>query len=284
MPGPPEDIPRWQPPNDPTDVPRWEPPPPSRDVPRWEPDADVRARPPRPGGPVGARWEVGEAPVRRAPVKRASRLVIPFLWWRRHPWVLVWICVFLAPGAGLLLRLVDESGWDPLVAPLAGLFIAFFALALLRGALASVRHSFARLALGVGAALVALAVLLWPVVWVTMGRVTCPARAGTDLGVPTSAIALDAWRRSEAGDSVWHGGAADARWRDTTRGITLLDYQLVESGCWERIAPIDATRTWHDFRVTIREGGRAPLSKVVIVHTAVERGGWKITGIEGPLP
>ena len=52
----------------------------------------------------------------------------------------------------------------------------------------------------------------------------------------------------------------------------------------ERVAPIDARHTWHDFRVTIREGERAPLSKVVVVHTDAAGDGWKITAIEGPLP
>jgi len=50
------------------------------------------------------------------------------------------------------------------------------------------------------------------------------------------------------------------------------------------VAPIDASKTWHDFRVTIKEGDRAPLSKVVVVRTSAEGGGWKITRIEGPLP
>src|SRR6266852_2970059 len=139
MPGPSEDVPRWQPPTAPTEdappaesagtVPRWEP---DREVPRWQPPT---------GDAVGARWESGEAPVRRVPVKPRSPLLAPFIWWSRHPWVIVWAGVFLAPGAVLLLRLVDESGFDHLVTPLAGLFVALFALALLRGALASARRS-----------------------------------------------------------------------------------------------------------------------------------------------
>ena len=68
------------------------------------------------------------------------------------------------------------------------------------------------------------------------------------------------------------------------RAVTLLEYQLVGSGCWERVAPIDATRTWHEFRVTVRGSGRAALAKSVVVHTAVGSDGWKITAIEGPLP
>jgi len=119
---------------------------------------------------------------------------------------------------------------------------------------------------------------------VTLGRVSCPPRAGTDLGVQASAVALEAWLRGEAGDTVWRGGVPDPRWRDKARDVTLMDYQLVATGCWERVAPIDASRTWHDFRVTIKEGERAPLSKVVVVRTTAEADGWKITRIDGPLP
>jgi hypothetical protein len=64
----------------------------------------------------------------------------------------------------------------------------------------------------------------------------------------------------------------------------LLDYQLVDTGCWERVAPIDVTSTWHEFRVTVQGRDQAALSKSVVVHTALGTGGWKITAIEGPLP
>jgi hypothetical protein len=56
------------------------------------------------------------------------------------------------------------------------------------------------------------------------------------------------------------------------------------TGCWERIAPIDASRTWHEFQVTVRNGDQDALSKTVVVHTAASLDGWKITGVEGPLP
>jgi hypothetical protein len=292
---PSDDVPRWQPPNEPSeDVPRWEPPAGSRetapgwerepDVPRWEPEREVPRWQPPAGEAPGPRWEPGEAPVRRMPPPRVSPFAAPFLWWGRHPWVIVWTCVFLAPGAMLLLRAVDEAGLERVVLPLEVLFIALFVLVLLRGALASARRSLTRLVLGTGSALVALLFLLWPVLWVTLGRVSCPPRAGADLGVPASAAALDAWLRGDAADAAWQGGEAAAGWRDKARAITLQNYQLVETGCWERVAPIDASRTWHDFRVTIKEGERAPLSKVVVVHTASAGDGWKITGIEGPLP
>ena len=53
----------------------------------------------------------------------------------------------------------------------------------------------------------------------------------------------------------------------------------MESGCFERVAPIDGRHTWHDFRVTIREGERAPLSKIVVVRTAREGEGWTWTPV-----
>jgi len=119
---------------------------------------------------------------------------------------------------------------------------------------------------------------------ISLGRVICPARAGADLGARSAAVALEAWQRGDAGDAAWRAADPAPAWREKARSISLLDYRLVESGCFERVAPIDTQHTWHDFRVTIKEGQRAPLSKVVVVHTAVEADGWKITGIEGPLP
>jgi hypothetical protein len=295
---PSEDVPRREPPSAPSDdTPRWEPPPPSREpprwqppaeatdtVPRWEPDREVpRWQPPteaRAPGHVG----VEEPARRRPPPPKVSPLVVPFRFWRRHPWVAVWAGVFLAPGAVLLLRIADESGLERLVQPLEWLFIAVFGVALALAANFSLHRSLARLGIGVVSALVAAAVLLWPVTHVVLGRVNCPPRAGRDLGVMIAAGAIDVWQRGQPGGEGWRTGEADIGWIERSRAIRLLDYQLVESGCWERVAPIDASRTWHDFRVTIQEGDRQPLSKVVVVHTTAVGDGWKITAIEGPLP
>jgi hypothetical protein len=184
----------------------------------------------------------------------------------------------------LALRFVDEYGYERVVEPLQWTLVGLLALVLVRAVLFSARRSVVRLVLGLAAAGGALGLLLWPVTQVTLGRVICPARGGTDLGVQSAAVALEAWERGEAGDAAWHAADADPAWRDKARAIRLLDYHLVESGCFERIAPIDTQHTWHDFRVTIKEGDRAPLSKVLVVRTAVEAGVWKISGIEGPLP
>ncbi|HEY2994030.1 MAG TPA: hypothetical protein VGM22_14535 [Methylomirabilota bacterium] len=264
-------------------MPRWQPPTPSREVPRWDPTADVpRWQPPSAATP-GARFDE-ETAARRPPVKRVSPFALLFVWWSAHPWFFVWACVFLAPAGVVLLRAADESGLERYVTPLQWTLLTIFAIVLLRGVLFSARRSGPRLVLGLLAVLGAVVLLLWPLTRVTLGRVTCPARAGTDLGVPVAATAIEAWQRGEAGDAAWRGGDPDPSWRDKARAIRLLDYQLVESGCFERVAPIDARHTWHDFRVTIREGERAPLSKVVVVHTDAAGDGWKITAIEGPLP
>jgi hypothetical protein len=192
--------------------------------------------------------------------------------------------VLLAPVAVLLVRALDESELHVLVQPLAWAFGALFVVLLAFAMLASARRSVTRLAFGTIGALGALAAVLWPVTQVTLGRTACPARAGTDLGAPVAGAALDAWQHGAPGDEGWRLARADGAWRDRSRPFTLLEYQLVETGCWERVAPIDATRTWHEFRVTVRDGARAALSKSVVVHTAMGPDGWKITAIEGPLP
>ena len=253
------------------------------DVPRWDPAANVpRWQPPVPDAPVAIFDD--ETATRPTPIVRVSPLSQPFVFWRAHPWLIVWLCVFLMPVAVVLLRIADDEGFEGLVALLQGAFLASFAMALLRGVLFSARRSAVRLGVGVAAALGVAAMLLWPMTQITLGRVICPARAGSDRGVQAAAVALQAWQRGESGSRAWRGGEPDAGWLETARRIRLVDYQLVETGCFDRVAPIDAHRTWHDFRVTIREGARAPLSKSVVVHTVTERGAWKIAGVEGPLP
>jgi hypothetical protein len=280
MPGPSDNVPRWQPPAGLSDdAPRWESP--GAGVPRWDPTRNVARW--QASALVGARLATDE-PVRRAPAPRVSPFALPLVWWRAHPWVAAWGAVFLAPAGVLLLRFVDEYGAERLVPPLQWVLIAVLAAVLARAALSSARRSVLRLVLGLAAAGGALALLLWPVTQVTLGRVTCPSRAGADRGVRAAATGITAWQRGEAGDAAWYRADPDVGWRRTTRAIRLLDYQLVDSGCYERVAPIDTQHTWHEFRVTIREGERAPLSKIVVVRTAAEGTDWKITGIDGPLP
>ena len=288
-PSPADDAPRWVPPAPTTEGPRWEPPAgdetsgwPTVDVPRWDP-ARVRRRRTSGGVSAGPRQETA-APEQRSSGKKRSLLLRPLDWWSAHPWIVAWAGVVLTPVGVVLLRALDEWELEQAVTPLGWALSTLLAVALLRAVLFSARKSIARLALGLAAALGAFTLLLWPVTQVSLGRVMCPARAGTDLGVRAAALALEAWQRGGTADAAWHGGQTDAAWRDKSRTTRLLAYQRVESGCFERVAPIDATRTWHDFRVTVKEDGRPSLSKVVVVRTAAEGDGWKITGIDGPLP
>jgi hypothetical protein len=273
------ELPVWDPSTEET-TPRWTP---RREVPRWQPRGDP-APAARTRGGSGRRTGSALPPVRREPPKRVSPLAAPFVWWAAHPWIVVWVLVFMAPGAALLLRVVDESEFEIAVRPLAWGLSALFVIALALAVVASARRSVTRLAFGTIAALAVLGVLLWLVTHVTLGRTACPARAGNDLGARRAAGALDARQAGDGGAAGWQQGQPDAAWRERTRAISLVDYQLVESGCWERVAPIDGTHTWHEFRVTVSEPERAMLLKTVVVHTAVGADGWKITAIEGPLP
>jgi hypothetical protein len=273
------ELPVWDPSTEDT-TPRWTP---RREVPRWQPRGDP-APAARTRGGSGRRMGSALPPVRREPPKRVSPLAAPFVWWAAHPWIVLWVLVFMAPGAALLLRVVDESEFEIAVRPLAWGLSALFVIALALAVVASARRSVTRLAFGTIAALAVLGVLLWPVTHVTLGRTACPARAGNDLGARRAAGALDAWQAGDGGAAGWQQGQPDAAWRERTRAIGLVDYQLVESGCWERVAPIDGTHTWHEFRVTVSGPERAMLLKTVVVHTAVGADGWKITAIEGPLP
>ena len=283
MPGPSDDVPRWQPPEALDDVPRWEPPPPTNDTPRWEPAA----------APVEApkRWTPAPAAVSRPRLEAADagRASAPAVtprapWWRRRPWTVVWALVLLAPLAVAFLRVLDEWEYEALLAPVAWGPAALFVAALIVAVLRTVQRSAARAILGVAGALIAVAILLWPVTRVTLDHTPCPPRAGVDLGVPAAVSALASWERGEADDAAWRGATAAPPWRDTVRATRLIDFQLVDSGCWERVAPVDVTRTWHEFRVTLEGGEREPISKLVVVHTMTERGEWKITSVEGPLP
>ena len=281
-----DDAPRWE-------LPVWDPSM-EEAAPRWEPEHEVPRRPPRrdrgpgprlgPGARLGPAASRGIATVYREPPKPVSPLALPFVWWAAHPWAVLWTLVFLAPAASLLLRVLDESQLDALMRPLAWTLAALFLIALSLALVASARRSAARLALGTIAVIVTLATVMWPMTHVTLGRVSCPARAGDDLGALVASGVLDGWRAGTADVAVWRAGEAAADWTTQTRGVSLFEYQRVESGCWERAAPIDATRTWHEYRVTVQEAGRPPLSKIVVIHTAAGIDGWKITAIEGPLP
>jgi hypothetical protein len=284
-----DDAPRWElPVYDPAEeIPRWEPEREGRrEVPRWQPGraATPRAAPPRGATSRASSTRAAGALPAREPAKRGPFYAAPFAWWTAHPWPVLWALVLLAPLAALLLRVLDESALVAVVTPAVWGLVLLFAIALGLALVASARRSPFRLVLGGVGALVALAVLLWPVTRVTLGRTICPLRAGPDLGAGIAAGALEAWQGGNGGNGGWREGRPDDTWQERTRAAGLVDYQLVATGCWERVAPIDTSRTWHEFRVTVRDAERQPLSKTVVIHTAAGGDGWKITAIEGPLP
>jgi hypothetical protein len=209
---------------------------------------------------------------------------VPFLWWAAHPWPVVWVSVILAPLVVVLLRVLDDAGYSGLIAPLKWLGIGVFLIALVLGVAATWPKSTVRTAAGAGLAITLMVLFVLPTTHVVLGRTECPARAGTDLGAGSATAVLEAWSKGDAGDALWSEDTAAAAWKQRVRTITLDDYRLLTSGCWERVAPVRASPTWHEFRVTVRESERAALSKVVVVHVASQGGAWKVTGIEGPLP
>ena len=217
------------------------------------------------------------------PTQRAAPVEGPVTRWSR-PWLVVWALVGAIPLVALALRLLDESGHHALVAPVGWAFAALLVGALAVTAMLRARRSPARFVLGVIGALAVAVALVWPVTSVTLGRTPCPSRAGRDLGAPVAAAALEAWRNGTPDDAGWREGRVDRAWIERARNVAVLDYVPLDSGCWERMAPVDGSRTWHEFRATVVAGERNHLSKLVVVHTARGPAGWKITAIEGPLP
>jgi hypothetical protein len=267
-----DDAPRWE-------LPAWDPS--TDDLPRWKLEPRPAARPLRSAPPAVPSATVvvrGEPP---APRSSAS---LPLVWWTRHPWGVVWALVCFTPGAALLLHLIDDSRLAVAVTPLAWIVGALSVVALALAMIVSAGRSATRMTLGTVASLTAIGLLLWSATSLTFGRAQCPHRAGTDLGAGVAASALDGWLTGAGSDAAWRTGQSDAAWSERTRGASLVDYRLRDSGCWERLAPVDAARTWHEFRMTVRDASGTTLSKIVVVHTAAGAGDWKITAVEGPFP
>jgi hypothetical protein len=267
-----DDAPRWE-------LPAWDPS--TDDLSQWKPPPRPQGRPPR--SAERAARETGPV-VAGEPRTGGASTASPSVWWTEHPWVVVWALVCFTPGAALLLHLIDDSAFAVAVTPLAWIMGALFVAALALAMIVSAGRSATRLTLGTVSSLVALGLLLWGATAVTLGRSQCPRRAGTDLGAGIAASALEGWRTGAGSDAAWRTGQSDAAWRERSGSAGLVDYQLLYSGCWERLAPVDATRTWHEFRVTVRDASGTALSKIVVVHTAAGSGEWKITAVEGPFP
>jgi hypothetical protein len=229
------------------------------------------------------RWQPPPPSPRRPARKAVAVYAAPFVWWSRHPWVVLWACVFLTPPAMLTLRVLDDTDWARLVRPLLGVFGVIFVVALTVALMLGVRRSAIRaLAGGIGA-LLGVALLLVPMLHV-IGQRFCPARMGTDRGIQTSAEMLEAWKSGAGLPEVWSSSDVGEDWKRRAADLALLEYRLVDSGCWERMAPVATTRTWHEFRVTVRQGDTDPLSKILTVHTVAAGAGWKIAEVEGPQP
>jgi hypothetical protein len=192
--------------------------------------------------------------------------------------------VCLSPVAVLTLRVVDESGSSRLVTPLAWLFAVSFALAVLVGLLVTLERSTLRAAAGLVVSVVAVVTLVVPLFRVTLGRTACPPRIGPDTGLDAAVVVMDAWKNGEAAPAMWQRGEADPSWRERARRITLIDYRLVDSGCWERVAPIATSSTWHEFRVTVQQPDGMFLSKTVLLHMEKESTTFRVAAVDGPLP
>ena len=206
------------------------------------------------------------------------------MWWTAHPWLVVWMCVFLSPLVVVLLRLLDDAGHDGMVAPVRWLAIGVFVIAVVLAVSVTWRRSAVRAVSHLAFAVAGLLLLVLPTTHVVLGRTECPARAGEDLGQGVALAVLEAWSKGTAADPVWSGGEASPAWKQKVGAWSLDQFVAVQSGCWERVAPVKASPTWHEFRVTVREGTLEPLSKVLIVHVANEGGAWKVIGVDGPLP
>jgi len=127
-----------------------------------------------------------------------------------------------------------------------------------------VPRSVPRAVAGGGSALLAAGLLALAMIHV-IGQRSCPERMGVDRGIQVAAQMLDAWRKGEAAPAdVWASAAVADAWRSRVGKLTLIDYKVVDSGCWERLAPVATQRTWHEFRVTVQQrDGR--FSKVMTV-------------------
>jgi hypothetical protein len=208
---------------------------------------------------------------------------VPWIWWRRHPWVLAWVLVFLTPGALLSLRLADDTEMALLIQPLLVVMALVFLFAVGAAVRSSLRRSPPRALAGGGSAVLAAVLLALPMIHV-IGQRTCPERMGADRGAEVSMQVLEAWRKGEAPPDVWADAAVAEAWKPRAEESALVEYRFLESGCWERLAPVTTKRTWHEFRVTVQEGSGDPFSKLLTVHTVAALGGWRVAEIVGPNP
>jgi hypothetical protein len=205
----------------------------------------------------------------------------PFAWWRRHAWTPVWIAVVLTPAALLALRLIDDTTVALLVPSALVLTVLLFLAIVGTAVRTSARRSLPRALVGGGGAVLAAALLALPMTHV-IGQRACPEHMGPDRGVQVTTQMFDAWRKAAPPPAdIWTSAAVADAWKARVDKLALVDYKLVESGCWERLAPVTTGQTWHEFRVTVRRGDGDRFSKIVTVYTRAARDGWAIAEIEG---
>jgi hypothetical protein len=192
--------------------------------------------------------------------------------------------VLLIPGTLLALRIVDDTDAAALVSPTVVVTILLFLLIVGVAVRTSAARSLPRAITGGAATLIVAALFVLPMVQV-IGRRPCPERLGPDRGLQVGTLVFDAWRNRQAPPaSVWQSASVSRAWSARVEKLVLLDYRLMESGCWERLAPVPTRTTWHEFRVTVQRRDGDRFSKVITVHTRATRGEWHIADIEGPEP
>ena len=81
--------------------------------------------------------------------------------------------------------------------------------------------------------------------------------------------------------NVWASATLAPAWSASIERFGLREYRVVDSGCWERLAPVPTRNTWHEFRVTVQRPDGDLIAKTLVVHTRAVGGAWAIADIEG---
>ena len=83
---------------------------------------------------------------------------------------------------------------------------------------------------------------------------------------------------------MWASADLGPAWSSYVDRLALREYHVTGSGCWERLAPVPMTKTWHEFRVIVQRPDGELVARTVVVHTRAADGGWAIADIEGLEP
>ena len=192
--------------------------------------------------------------------------------------------MLLTPAVLFALRLADDTDAAVLVSPVIVVTALLFLLILGIAVRASAARSMSRALSGGAAALIVAGLLVLPMIQV-IGRRACPERMGPDRGLQAASHVFDGWRNHQAPPAtLWQNASVAREWSARIDKLVLMDYRLVESGCWERLAPVTTRTTWHEFRVTLQRPDGDRFSKLITVHTRASRGEWRVAEIEGPEP